>query len=135
MIELEQKIESNGIRFTVKGEKQEIQYMQDWLAFYGQESKLQLTSDLPEDDFGSVRAEIFLDEDVNEKLNRIDFASLFKLTFAKFELDLPDASNSECEAIARLEALVDALSDLPKDDENGLDRDTLDVIKDELGLK
>ena len=134
MIELQQAIEDTGIRFDVKGEKHEILYMQEWLAYYGQGHKFWAISAVPENDFQGMTAFVFLDEDVNEKLNRIDFAALFKLTFAKFELNLPDASNSKSELMARLEALVEATSNLPEDPENGLDRDILADLKKEIGL-
>ena len=134
MIELEQTIEETGIRFNVKGEKQEIQFMQDWHAHYGQEHKFWRTSDVPEADHGTVTAMVFLDEDVHEKLSRIDFASLFKLTFAKFELSLPDASTAESELFRKLEMLVDGASNLPEN-ETGLGQDDLKTLKDALGLK
>jgi len=134
MIEVQQTIEDTGIRFDVKGEKHELLYMQSWLAHYGQGHKFWPISDFPKSDFQNMTAFVFLDEDIDEKLNRIDFAALFKLTFAKFELKLPDASNTESDFMSRLERLVETMSNLPENTETGLDTTVLDVLKKDPSL-
>ncbi len=104
MIEIEQSIEATGVRFRVSGEKSEVLYIQNWLASYKQEDKIQIEK-VPTNPTDRMRAEVFIDSDVDVNLNRIDFAALFKLTFVKFELNLPDASNTESDFMSKLNAL------------------------------
>lgn len=135
MIDFTQSIQPTGIEFTLKGEKSEIQYVHTWLKIYNQEHKFWLTSDVPALDHQTLTAVVFLDEDVSKNLNRIDFASLFKLTFSKFEINLPDASNTNSELMDRLEKLVDVVSNLPRNTNGELSEDMLDEIRKELELK
>ena len=135
MIELKQHIDDIGVRFDISGEKKEIMYVLNWLDFYGQAHTFCMSSDLPDADYKNMSAFVHIDNNVNEQLNKVDFAVLFKLTFCKFELNLPDATNADSELMRRLEALVEATCILPENPDTGLDRDVLDELKKELGLK
>lgn len=134
MIELEQFRTDNGIRFNIKGEKHEVLYIQDWMQYYKQSHNFHLLSNLPEEGYRIITAYVELFEDVNSHLDRIGFAALFKITFSKFEINLPDAATADSELFSKLEQLVDRLAALPKNEATGLDRKTLSVMKEEVGL-
>lgn len=130
MIELEQTIEDSGVRFDCEGEAQEILYIREWLEYYRQEHKFWLTNKVPSKPHKTLTASVLFDEDVAHNLDRLGFASLFKLTFSKFELALPDASNTDSDFIKRLEALAEAVSN-----SEGVDVSLISVMKEEVGLK
>ena len=135
MIELEQKTVNDNVAFDVSGFKHEVFFVQKWLSHYGlgdlmsyDKKTLFANSGNPMlDQFSTHKAFVEFTKGADD-ITKEDFASIFKMAFAKFELDLPDASNTKSTVMERLDRMG-AMADSYAETHGGLTLDAIALLR------